>query len=379
VVILTHILSDRFASPNGRGLLYPIVRHARQLSELGITPRFFSDARDGALSDCDTLIVDSKSLRAEWGARKESTLTLLASLRERAGRLLFFDTTDSAGWLMGDVLPLVDGYFKGQVLKDKLSYSAPMYGRRSYTHYYHVTNGTEDLNPEGLMPQVTDKSLLRLIRVSWNSGLADYSLLGPRLASLYQRLPLRQLLREPSGWVSPEAEREIPVTCRMGITYERATVRFQREQIRDRLHAHLRTEKLKRRAYFQEMSRSKVVVSPFGLGEITLKDFEVFICGALLLKPDMSHLVTWPDFYKPGQTLLTHRWDLSDLEEQISMALDNPEATVAMARTAQEHYKAHVTGPEAGSRFAAHFFSIVSGAECSADEGSATVPRDGVR
>ena len=37
-------------------------------------------------------------------------------------------------------------------------------------------------------------------------------------------------------------------------------------------------------------------MSPFGLGEITLKDFEVF-SGSLLMKPNMDHMLTWPNFY----------------------------------------------------------------------------------
>ena len=43
---------------------------------------------------------------------------------------------------------------------------------------------------------------------------------------------------------------------------------------------------------------TKVVISAFGLGEIILKDFETFLTGGMLMKPDMSHMETWPNFMK---------------------------------------------------------------------------------
>jgi hypothetical protein len=60
------------------------------------------------------------------------------------------------------------------------------------------------------------------------------------------------------------------------------------------------------------------VVSPFGFGEITLKDFEVFLTGGLLLKPDMSHMQTWPDVFRAGETMAAHAWDLSDFEDTVA-------------------------------------------------------------
>ena len=39
------------------------------------------------------------------------------------------------------------------------------------------------------------------------------------------------------------------------------------------------------------------MVSPFGFGEITLKDFETFLSGSVLVKPNMSHMETYPNFY----------------------------------------------------------------------------------
>ena len=44
------------------------------------------------------------------------------------------------------------------------------------------------------------------------------------------------------------------------------------------------------------MSSAKFGLSPFGWGEIGARDFEIFINGSLLIKPDMSHLETYGTF-----------------------------------------------------------------------------------
>jgi len=363
------VVSDGFSSPNSRALLYPLLRHDRLLRDAGISVRIFTDVAEPGLPDCDTLIVDSKCLRDGWGERRNETLALLASLRRRAGRLLFFDTTDSAGLIIGEALSEVDAYYKGQVLKDRAAYARPLYGRRSYTDFYHRQYGILDTHPEGLKPQVSDVALTDRIHVSWNAGLADYSLVGPWLAALYHRIPLRMLLRSPAGWGDPAARRDIDVACRMGISYPRATVRYQREQIREKLGRYLQTDKRGRIGFYREMKNSRVVISAFGLGEITLKDFEIFISGALMIKPAMDHLETWPDLYAPDLTMLACRWDLSDLQEQIDKALSMPDLARAVASAGQARYRTYVASSSAGETFSARVRHIVSGGDCMAGGG----------
>ncbi|WP_300301981.1 glycosyltransferase [Ferrovibrio sp.] len=353
-----HILTPGFSTPNGRAFLYPLVRFRTAIENYGVHIRFFASIAP-ELGDCDTLIFDSKFFRNAWGAEKQRTMDLFASFREKTGRFFFFDIGDSASWLIDGALPSVDAYFKSQLLRDRSLYARPLYGRRLYTDFYHSTAGVTDDNPVGSEAQVRDTALLSKLRVSWNSGLADYSLAGPFRMALYNHLPLASLLRAPGGWARPDAARSIPVSCRMGISYERATVRWQRERIRELLKSYMETSKLSRRAYLGELAQSRVVVSPFGLGEITLKDFEVFLAGATLLKPDMSHVETWPALFEAGQTMFSHRWDLSDLKAIIDEILDSPGRAVEIARNGQECYRRHVAGPESADIFAQYFTAIV--------------------
>ena len=124
-----------------------------------------------------------------------------------------------------------------------------------------------------------------------------------------------------------------------------------REILKDRLP----TDKLSRKKYLDEIANSKICVSPFGLGEITLKDFECFLRGSMLLKPDMSHMDTWPNFFEKDVTYLSHSWDLDDVEEKIDWALSHEKDRIEIARAGQNRYIKHTISKVAPQLFAEHF------------------------
>jgi hypothetical protein len=93
------------------------------------------------------------------------------------------------------------------------------------------------------------------------------------------------------------------------------------------------------RQYYRELVDSKMVLSPFGWGEVCFRDFEAILAGALLLKPDMSHLLTWPDVYIPYETYIPLKWDGSDLLEQAERYLNNEKERRRIAGNAYEQYQ----------------------------------------
>jgi hypothetical protein len=273
--------------------------------------------------------------------------------------VIWFDTTDSTGTLQSAVLPVVDKYLKSQILSDKSRYTNRIYGGRVFSEYYHETQGIDDEIIDAVDEPVSIDDIPK-IGVSWNSGLADYSTYGPWKIGLYRRFGVKWFLRPPRVLETAGAERSNDLSARFGATYRRATVRRQRETIRELLATRLDTQKLNRRGYMSELKSSKVVLSPFGWGEITLKDFEVFLTGGMLLKPSLDHMETWPDFYDEDKTYLAHNWDLSDLEERIDWALKHDQERREIAAAGQSRYIEFTSGPEAGERFAAHFNEVVS-------------------
>jgi hypothetical protein len=313
-------------------------------------------------ADCDLLIVDSKHFS---GSERGQLTFVQDALQGFAAKvpLAWYDSTDSAGWLVGGVVPLVRRYFKNQLLRDRSAYTRPMYGRRAYTDYYHRVAGVTDTKPEDA-PALSNAGLLDRIRVGWNSGLADYTRWGPLRTESYWRFR-RQI-------TPASAPRSIQLSCRMGITYDRATVAYQRRQLAARLGNRLMTGKLGRGAYFAELQNSRVVVSPFGLGEITLKDFEVFLTGGLLLKPDMTHLETWPDFYRRDETTAAFAWDLSDFDVVVDQYLTNPKRVIEVAQAGQKRYLKHVAGDDAATLFAERFAALLEDIDLGTEKAGAT-------
>jgi len=71
------------------------------------------------------------------------------------------------------------------------------------------------------------------------------------------------------------------------------------------------------------MKRSKIGLSPFGMGELCYRDLELIQWGCLLIKPDMSKVITAPDFFKPMETYVPVKPDWSNLNEVIQDILEN--------------------------------------------------------
>ena len=353
-----NVLTPGFTTSNGSAFLFPLVVHKNALRDVSIDVRLVRRSAAG-LADCDVLAIDSKEFRTEWGDRRSRTLELISSYRDAGTKIVWFDTADSTGTIQAPVFSIVDKYLKSQILADKTRYIERVYGGRIYSEFYNRNAGVKD--DDALAADETiSKDHLSKLGFSWNSGLADYSAFGPLRTGLYQRIHLARLLRYPGATETPRSRRSNNLSARFGASYSKATVRYQREKIRELLSGQVDTQKLSRRGYLEELRKSKVVLSPFGWGEITLKDFEVFLTGGMLLKPSMDHLQTWPNFYERDVTYLSHDWDLVDLEERIEWAIHNAADRLAIAEEGQKRYVEHTSGPDAAEKFTAHFSGVLS-------------------
>jgi Glycosyl transferases group 1 len=354
---LVHVLTTGFSSPNGCAFLMPLIMHRRAVGDLGVTIRFFE--RDAAaVTDCDILIIDSKYHSQNWAAHTERNLAAYERFQKQVGKVILADILDSSGFDHVRQQPFVTLHCKAQLLRDRRAYLSPLYGYRPYTDYYHRHNGVEDDEPVWSEPL---KSLADLdkMTVGWNSALADYSWFGPYRMAAYRRMPINALLRYSDSFQSPNSIRPIAVTCRIGTQYQRRSIGYQRSIVAQQLEQRIETGKLTRRCYLEELRQSKVAISPFGLGEITLRDFEIFLSGAAMLKPDMSEIETWPDLYRDGETMVSCRWDMTDLDEKIDYLLSHDTQRREIAAAGQADYRKYLSGPCAGELFANHFESIL--------------------
>ena len=75
--------------------------------------------------------------------------------------------------------------------------------------------------------------------------------------------------------------------------------------------------------YHQIMATSKIVVAPYGYGEMAPRDLQAISYGSILIKPTMEHLVSEPWVYHEGATYIGCAHDYSDLEEKVEYVLNN--------------------------------------------------------
>ena len=73
--------------------------------------------------------------------------------------------------------------------------------------------------------------------------------------------------------------------------------------------------------YYQKISSAKILLAPFGYGEMAPRDLDAAQFGAVLIKPDMSFIDTVPNVFEDKQTYIACKHDYSDLEEKIDIIL----------------------------------------------------------
>jgi hypothetical protein len=243
-----------------------------------------------------------------------------------AASISFMDTFAHSDIRLARYLdPYVDFYLKKSVFRDKQDFLRPFRGGTNLTEYYGDLYGIDE-DP-----------------INWNVPESIFAKL--RLSPNFFTAP-RFLHAFATKDVPSHTDRPIDVQTRLAI---RGTDWYQamRQHALDRVRA---IPGLKLSAagniswakYMQEMHRSKLCLSPFGYGELCWRDVEAVLAGSVLIKPDMSHLDTRPNIYEAGVTYLPVKWDFSDLEDVIAMALSDPGLRRDITRNAYQRVAEYV-------------------------------------
>jgi len=248
------------------------------------------------------------------------------------GKLVVFDTFDQTSTPFFDLLPLVDVYLKSKVLSLLPRYSERFDGGFVVTDYYRRTLGWDLAGWE--FGSIPDPAYLDKILLGWNFAVSRRC---RALLQFNRRLPV------------PYARRRIDLHARITPRnraqhdwYERSR-QFAQEAVGSLRHRCRVTPigRIPPWRYFPELRRSKLVFSPFGWGEVCLRDYEAVCCGCLLVKPDISHLATSPDIFEAGVTYAPVRWDLSDLSEVCERYLSDEAAACRIAQNAQQRLSSY--------------------------------------
>jgi hypothetical protein len=292
-------------------------------------------------------------------------IDMMRKLRDKYRRIAFFHDDAGGGIPRLDVLPFVDLFYTKALFRDRALYGKRLYGKELYSDFFHTRYGVTDPAPRERGTESRPEQLAKL-RLSWNIGIGDY----PR-GKLRQRVGVAASValgfKAAKVFYVRESLPGDPVTSNNGLYPVHAriglagppSIAYQRALILKRIEGNpdFLVGPVSQRCFNREVARSRITLSPFGWGELCLRDFEAVRSGSLLLKPDMSHLETWPDIFVSSETYAPFDWEAKDLVERARFWLADEKARARVARRAYESYCDQLTGMDA--RFEAAIARII--------------------
>jgi len=333
-------------------LISPVRHNKKKLLERGYKIKFFYSPSERCFS-CDILLLVSKTVLTIVKENKavisepSPTIDLLHKAIKYANKIVWIDDSDSTTVTHFELLPYIDLYLKKQLFIDKKLYKKEFVGGRIFTDYYHKEFGIEDdIKFDQFYP--LDLSLEKKVSLSWNIGLGDMYNSFTKKYILQVQFPEIFSANYKIDYVSPNYKKELDIFIRTTSDLNRNLVAFHRKEFLKRLEAvidqnklegSIKGEWLSNKNYRDALRNTKILPSPFGWGEIGVRDYEAFIFGAALLKPDISQMVTWPDIFIAGETYQPFRWDFEDLESAILELLNNEKKRIQIANNGQQAYK----------------------------------------
>lgn len=273
----------------------------------------------------------------------------LQLLRDKYRVMAYFDVTDSTSCQQSGFVSWFDLWFKKQIFSNLNEYLTPHKGGRIFADYYISELGAPNIDRWNA-PGLREKDLTK-IKVAWNLGVCSYplsrnksriirvasQLLGIKYANLTSEL-YTILLQLRIG--QPASFKLDRIQSRFAADAYLPPIGWQRKIFLDAVHGNhnFLTGSINHISYYRELSNVKAVLSPFGWGEICYRDFEAIRSHAVLIKPNMDHIDTWPSVYQKNETYLDVRWDGSDLAIVAEQALSNSELCSSLTSSAYTIY-----------------------------------------
>lgn len=264
-----------------------------------------------------------------WDTGCEEAENLINALRAAgsAKKIAFVDHCDATSTPYLPLLTDVDLFIKPTPFRDTRMYLREYVGGYIFTEFL-VKNLGWEINGWHF-GSCAKKEDLGKLRVGWNYGVSR---------RYYALAKFSSLLRVPWALRKTDVNRRFaPVKRGTEEWYER--YRYTASEAIEKLGGRVKIsgyERIKFERYHFELMTSKIVFSPFGWGEVCFRDFETIACGALLMKPDMTHVQTKPDIFRANETYIPVKWDFSDLAEKVDYYLSHPHEAKRIAYAGQQ-------------------------------------------
>jgi hypothetical protein len=337
----------------------------KNILELDLDVKYYFNLDEIGIEDCDVLIFHDDHYRQRLPIEREDRQTAVNYLRnffKKFSKVIWFDDSCGSGWLRSYIFPLVDTYVTDAIMKDLNYYKEQHPVGIIHRDYPKEKFGIQD--PKVSKDPLDDKDISKL-EVSWNRAFKNWHFLNKPILDRFFDLFFEK--KYSIEYTPPSLVRRSKIIpYRMNYWRKKPTIEWWREQTLHYLQKVVNKtstftlnppERISRRRFYKEMKKAVVTVSPFGLGEICYRDFEAFIHGSLLFKPNMDHINTYPDLYENGVTYIAHKWDFSDFEEKLEDVLTHPDRYEDVAHEGQKRFKEALSD---GEKFSLHFFEMIS-------------------
>ncbi|MDC7221308.1 MAG: glycosyltransferase family 1 protein [Spirochaetales bacterium] len=277
-------------------------------------------------------------------------IEFLKAVRKKYRRIAFFNGNAGGSIIRPEVLPYVDLFYNKSLFVDRENHKKIFYGDELFSQYYHDNYGiTDDYPRDRSLPQ-NDEDLKKL-RISWNIGVADFpnaryaQRAGVALSRIFH-VKLGKIFYHRNFWkgaAKADDPKPMAINARMGFPPP-ASIHYQRKMIVELIkdHPDFLYGRVSQHQFNKEIKKSKIILSPFGWGELCKRDFEAVYNRSLLLKPEMSHIETWPNIFKPEETYIPFKWDCSDLIEKGEYWLAHEKERLEVVENAFESYKTQI-------------------------------------
>jgi len=331
--------------------LFPIFQCEKYLKDLGYDIEV-TDRLDSSLNDCDVFCILSTCLR--YYQNDKYYIEELESIIKYSNKTFFFDISDNGGALYEKGLEICDVYYKKQIYSDK-NFNISKETAEPRMHFNYYMKNYDISNSDSTLPNNYNHLDIRDIKISWNLGMGEYRsfLSGSNPINKYLNYFQSHIVGEPIRLpfykmrysCIPFEKRKNNITACYGL-YKNGNkfIKFHRSQTSDVIRSMknffiIMDGFLPLNQYHESLKNSHYALSPFGWGAICWKDFEIFLNGAVLIKPNMSHIETWPDYYKENETYVDYNWDASNLKEKVEELYSKPDLSRQVCAKGQDNFK----------------------------------------
>jgi hypothetical protein len=332
-VININILTNQTPFKRGYNIFFPLIKWKKEFTTDGIKFSFIDTHKTEKIYNSDIIIIDYRYffhlINKKIYHDNQFIIDVISKAKRFGIKVILFDTADSSGSRCFDLTPYVDLHLKKQLRRDLNEYTINK-GAQSVRCW---VPGNDNFAKSKLSYTECAPEQIKKLKLGWNIGMVDY-----RYFPMSKFYPigtsnlLNQIYQTPKP-VSPYLSKPL-VTSFRGNVHQDPVYSYQRRILIDTLKQIDdlnigRGRPLSKSKYYKELSRSKIVISPYGWGEICYRDFEAFIFGSVLLKPSMEHLITFPDVYIENESYISLKWDMSDLKEKLYFINNSDQREIA--------------------------------------------------